>query len=174
MEKRRKNLAYYWDFMDIPLVIYLVYILVNFFFPFTSFMSNTLASLLSLTFMVFVFGFVGYNVSKAGDDSHAKAGAWAGVFAGLVASVFSIASYYMFPQRFAEAIQKAVAAGASASTVNLFTQISLFAGLVISPLIYAGLGALIAWVSKFIFKKKHAEKREEKKPAAKKSSGKKK
>lgn len=152
MEKKR-GFGYYWDFMDVSVIVFVAYSVINIIFPFTRLVGQTLASILLIAVTLFVFGFVGFKVSKVKDANPVKTGAYAGVIIGLVSAVLAIIAFYFFPASIAEALQKAAQAGANQATVETVMKVGLFVGLVIDPAIYAAIGALLVWVSKFIFKK---------------------
>jgi Na+-driven multidrug efflux pump len=103
---------------------------------------------------LFIFGFVGYNVSKAKDVKAAKVGAWTGVIMGLFSAVLGIISFYAFPDRIIQALAAAAKQGVSSATTMSFLQIGIYVNLILSPLIFGLIGALLAWLGFLIFKKK--------------------
>ena len=157
MEKKR-GLKFYWEFMDTPVIIFSLFTLLTLIFPLTNYVGTTIASIISFAVIIFVFGFVGFKISrrenKKEEVRYGKAGAWSGAVMGLISAVLGILSFYLLPANFTQAIQNAVNSGASASTVMTFLQVGLFVGLILTPVIYGLLGALITWISKFVFKEK--------------------
>ncbi len=168
MEKRRKNFSYYLDFMDLSIIVFTIYAIINMLFPLVNFLGNTITSLISFAVTIFIFGNVGYKISKEKDAEPAKAGAYTGIVVGLISAILAIITFYFFPASLADSIQKAVQAGADRATVETFMKIGLFAGLLITPAIYAAIGALLVWISKLIFRKKQEEKPKDKKHSEKK------
>lgn len=152
MEK--KGFGHYWEFMDVSVIIFVVYSLANAVFPFSSLIGNTLSAVLSFLVMIFVFGLVGFRLSRTGEKNYPRTGAYAGIVLGLIAAAVAIVTFYFFPGSIAETLQKAANAGANPATIETFMKIGLFIGLIIDPAIYAAIGALLVWISKFIFKKK--------------------
>jgi len=156
MEKK-KGLKFYWDFMDVSVMIFVVYSILATVFPLTNLIGTTLASIIGFLVMVFAFGLVGFRISrrenKKEEIRYGKAGAWTGAVIGFISAAIAVLAFYLLPATFADSIQKAVNAGASVSTVRTIMQVFLFLGFIIYPLIYGLIGALIVWVSKFIFGK---------------------
>ena len=150
----KRGFGYYWDLIETPVTIFAVFSLITMIVPIENWIGQLFSTILSILIMVFSFGLVGYNVSKEKDAPYGKTGAYAGLVIGLISAIVAILTFYVFPARFAEAIQGAVQAGASAMTTELFIKIGLFAGIVINPAIYAGIVALLTWISRFIFKRK--------------------
>jgi len=152
---KKKGLGFYWDFMDVSIIVFVLYSVLATVFPVSETIGTTLASIIGFLTLVFVFGFVGFKISRSNEkDLHAgKAGAWTGVVVGLISAIMGIIVFYLFPEKIAAAIQQATRAGASASTVQTFMKIFLFADLVIYPAIYAAIGAFLTWLSAYIFRK---------------------
>lgn len=157
MEKK-KGLKFYWEFMDVPVIIFIVYSLAMLVFPLSGYIGTTLTSVIGFAITVLTFGWISFRISrrenKKEEIHYGKAGMWAGIVIGLASAALGILAFYLLPETFAASIQQAVNAGAPAATVKLFIQIGLFAGLVINPAIYAALGALFVWLGKLIFEKK--------------------
>jgi len=175
---KKRGLKFYWEFMDTPVIIFALYTLLNLVFPLTNYIGTVFASILSFAVTIFVFGFVGFKISrretKKEEIHYGKAGAWSGAVMGLISAVLGILSFYLLPANFTQAIQNAVNAGASAATVKTFMQIGLFISLIITPIIYGLIGALLTWISKFIFERNPKEKADKDWIKSKPKSGKKK
>jgi len=153
----KKTFSEIWDIIDVSVFILVIYSLLELIFSISSYINNLFPSwILSYAITIFAFGLIGYKAVKQKDEPKeiAKYGAYAGLIAGLAGAIIAIITFYVFPERFVETIQAAVQAGADAATVQTFIKIGLYASLIISPAINAAIGALIAWISGLIFKKK--------------------
>ncbi|MBS3084657.1 hypothetical protein J4411_01975 [Candidatus Pacearchaeota archaeon] len=124
--------------------------------PLTNLIEVTLSSILSIAVTLFVFGFIGYKISRKKKTvvKSGKAGAWAGIIAGLISAVLGILSFYLFPERIAEILQAAAQQGIDTNASMTIIQIGIYLNIIILPLIYAAIGALFSWLGFFIFKKK--------------------
>jgi hypothetical protein len=156
--KKERGLKDYWELIDVPVVIFILYMAITLAFPLNNFLGDALAAIISIAVMLAVFGFIGFKIFREGDEHPGKAGAYAGAIVGLASAVLSIIAFYLFPSVFAQAIQDAIRAGADAATVRTFMQIGLFAGLIINPAIYAGIGAVLTIAGKYAAKKFYKKK----------------
>lgn len=157
MEKQantKKDFGYIWDIIDMPVLILVLYSLLELSFSITKYVSKVIPpTFFGFLLSIFAFGLIGYRTIKKKENSTkaAKYGAYAGLIIGFISAIIGIITYYFFPEKIAESIQTAVQAGADASTVNQFIRIGLFANFILSPALNAGIGALIAWVSGAVF-----------------------
>jgi Na+/proline symporter len=157
MKKDKKSLDEIWDIIDDSVIIILVYYLLELFLNINLYIGKVMPSqIFSTALMIFAFGLVGYRVTKQKEHSEkaAKYGAYSGLIIGLISAIVGIITFYMFPERIAEALKQASQTGVDTSTVKQFMKLGLYVNFVLSPAIYAGIGALISWVSSLIFKKK--------------------
>ena len=154
---KKKTFNEIWDIIDLPVFIIVIYALIEMLFSVSASINNVFPSwILNFAITLFAFGLIGYRVIKLNEkpEHAAKYGAYAGIITGIIGAVIGIITFYVFPERFIDAIQQAVQAGADYATVQTFMKIGIFASLVISPAINAGIGALISWISGLIFRKK--------------------
>jgi hypothetical protein len=98
------------------------------------------------------FGFIGGSTKESGIKHSAKAGALAGVILGLAVAVLGIIAYYNYPTMFEEQVKMAVEQGVPADQVRSMMAIGIYAALIVSPLIYAGVGALVSLVTSWLLK----------------------
>ena len=153
----KKGFNYVWDIIDVPVFIIVIYSLLELLFQISFYINKLFPSwILSYAITIFAFGMIGYrtiNLEKKPVRA-ARYGAYAGLIAGFIGAIIAIITFYIFPERFVAIIQSAVQQGADPATVQTFMKIGLYAGLIISPAINAGIGALISWLSALIFRKK--------------------
>jgi len=152
----KKTFSEIWDIIDVSVFILVIYSLLELIFSISSYINNLFPSwILSYAITIFAFGLIGYKaVKKEKKPTPGKYGAYAGLITGFIGAILGIISFYAFPERFVATIQVAVQQGADPATVQTFMKIGLYASLIISPAINAAIGALIAWISGLIFKKK--------------------
>lgn len=153
----KKTFSEIWDIIDVPVFIIIIYSLLELIFSISTYISKLFPPIiLSYVITIFAFGLIGYKSVRQGDKPKetAKFGAYAGLITGFIGAIIAIITFYVFPERFIAQIQQAVQAGADPQMVQTIMKVSLFAGLVISPAINAGIGALISWISGLVFKKK--------------------
>jgi hypothetical protein len=152
----KKDFNYIWDIIEIPVIIIVLYSLIDLAFSTNLIIDKLFPSWIfgtALTF--FAFGLIGYKtVMKEKNPTPGKYGAYAGLITGFITAIIGIITFYFFPERIAEALQQAAQSGADVSTVETFMKIGIYINLVLSPALSAGIGALIAFVSGMIFKKK--------------------
>jgi hypothetical protein len=160
MQKKR-TFEDVWDVIDISVYILVGYALLDLFFSVSTYISKAFpAAILGIVLMIIAYGSIGYigRKEKLKQTDINKSGAYAGLIIGLASAIIGIISFYVYPEKIADAIMKAVEAGADAAMVQTVTKIMTYVNLVLSPAINAGLGALIALISGNIFKKKFEEK----------------
>lgn len=156
-KEEKKSFDEVWDIIEISVYILVGYSLLDLFFSVNTYISKLFpATIFSILLSIFAFGTIGYIASKEklAPNISAKYGAYSGLIVGLVGAIIGIISFYVYPEKFAEALQQAVQAGADAAMVQTMMKIGVYANLVLAPAINAGIGALIAWISGLIFKKK--------------------
>lgn len=152
----KKDFKYIWGIIETSVLIVVVYSLLDLAFSINSQIDKIFPSwILNFAITIFAFGLIGYKtVMKEKTPTPGKYGAYAGLITGFIGAIIGIITFYFFPEKIADAIQQAVQAGADVKTIQTFMKIGIYASLVISPAINAALGALIAWVSGMIFKRK--------------------
>lgn len=144
----------YWEFMEFPLIILIVWTLIAALTPIQDYINKTLFTLISWSVTIFIFGYIGKNSSKEGESVSAKIGAYVGVISGFVGAVVSVILFYTSPDVLLGIIEAASQSGADIETVKTFSKIGIFFGLIISPIFSGAIGALISWIGALIFKKK--------------------
>lgn len=156
VERHKKRIKELWDDIDVPVVILVVWAIVNVFFRVDDLISNAVVyQVINWGITLVVFGSIGYSLSqKKRSQDAVRAGAYAGIIVGLVGAVASIIAFYVMPELFAEQINNAIESGASEDMVKLFVQVGLYAGLIIAPLISGVVGAFSSWIGAKISKKK--------------------
>lgn len=155
-EEEKKKFSYSWDTIELTVVILIAYSLLDLFFSITTYIDKVIPVwLFGVLLTIFAFGIIGYRTAKRNElQLSTRYGAYAGIVVGFASAIIGIITYYFFPEKIAEALQQAVQAGADPSVVQTFMKIGIFASLIISPAINAGIGALVSWISSLIFKKK--------------------
>jgi len=110
---------------------------------------------------ILVYLFVGYNlVAEHEQETSAsvKAGVWTGVFYGFGIAILGIVSVFFVPEIFTQAINTAVAAGASRESAMNLLRLGAYLSLLIQPIIGAISGAVFSgvagWATKKFFVKK--------------------
>lgn len=148
--------AGYWDLMETSVIIFVAYSLFSVVVPLNNLLGTVVSSIISVAVTVFAFGLIGYKISKDKKTNVklGKVGAWTGVVVGLVYALIAILTFYLFPEKIAEAISAAAKQGLTTNVTKAMIEIGLYINLIILPLIYAALGAFISWISFLIFKKK--------------------
>jgi hypothetical protein len=156
MKEVKKDFNYVWEIIETPVIIIVLYSLLDLAFPINSYVNELFPSwILSTTISLFAFGLIGYNtIKKEKEPTPGKYGAYAGLITGFIGAIIGIITFYLFPEKIADALRQAAQSGADMSTVQTFMKIGIYVNLVLSPAINAGIGALIAWISGMIFKKK--------------------
>jgi len=159
---KKKSFNDIWDIIDISVYILIGYALLDLFFSISTHIQKVFpAAIVGVLLTIVAFGSIGYISSKEKEDpkTTARYGAYAGLIIGFITAIIGIISFYVYPEKMAEAIMKAVEAGADAAMIQTIMKITTYANLVIGPAINAGIGALIAWLGSLIFKKKFEGKR---------------
>jgi len=163
MEKRdKKTFSDVWDIIDISVYVIVGYSLLDLFFSISTYVGRAFpAAILGIALMIIGYGSIGYigRKEKIEKKEITRFGTYSGLIIGLASAIIGIISFYVYPEKMAEAVMKAVEAGADAAMVQSVMKITTFANLVFSPAINAGLGALIALISGSIFKKKFEDKK---------------
>jgi len=158
VDSNKKSFDYIWSIIEVPVLIVILYSFLDLAFSINTYISKVIPSgIFNAALTLFVFGWIGYNTVRIKDETPQRAaryGAYAGVILGLISAIIGIITFYFFPEKIVEAIQKAVQAGADASTVRSIMKIGIYASLIISPAINAAIGAFLAWIGGLIFKKK--------------------
>lgn len=156
VKEAKKNFDYIWDIIELPVFIIVAYSLLDLFLSVGTYIDKLFpAWILSTAITIFAFGLIGYNaVKKEKNPTPGKYGAYAGLIVGFVSAILGIITFYYFPEKIAETLQKAAQSGADVSMAHSFMKIGIYISLVISPAINAGIGAFISWVSGLMFKKK--------------------
>lgn len=157
-EKIKKDFNYIWDIIELPILIILIYNVLELFFSINSYIDKILPyQIINWLITIFAFGLIGYNAIKDNNTpkESSRYGAYAGVIAGLIGAVIGLITFYYYPEKLAEALQKAAEAGADMSMVNTFMKIGLYASFIISPIVNAVIGGFIAWISAMIFNKEN-------------------
>jgi Na+/proline symporter len=159
----KKDFNYVWDIIECPVFVIIIYSLLELFFSISKYIEKVIpANIFGIILAIFIFGWIGYNASRENDEEPSRAakyGAYAGMIVGFVSAIIGIITFYFYPEKLAESLQKAAQAGADMAMVQTFMKIGIYANLVLSPAIYAGIGAFIAWISGMIFKRKEKRRR---------------
>lgn len=152
----KKDFGYIWDIIEDSVLILVVYSVLELFFSVNYYIDKLFPSwIFNIALTIFAFGLIGYkSIKKEKEPTPGKYGAYAGIITGFVGAIIGIITFYFFPEKIAEAVRQAVQSGADPKAVQTFMKIGTYASLVLSPAISAGIGALIAWISASIFKKK--------------------
>lgn len=154
-ESGREKFKDVWEIIEPSVFILVAYNLIEFAFGINATIEKVMpAGIVSGAITIFAFGLIGYRVVKMKEKQPGKHGAYAGLIVGFIGAILGIITFYIFPERFTEAIQQAVQQGADPQTVQTFMKIGIYFSLVIAPAINAGIGALVAWISGMIFRKK--------------------
>ncbi len=157
--KKKRDFDDIWDLIEIPVYILVGYSLLDLILSVNSYIDKLFPSwIFSTALTIFAFGLIGYKAIKQKIPSKtndiAKYGAYAGLITGFVSAIIGLITFYFFPEKIAEALQKAAEAGADVAMAQTFMKIGLYINLVLSPAINAGIGALIAWISGMVFNSK--------------------
>ncbi len=146
----------YWELMETPIIVFVIYSLITMVFPLKDYLGSVAATIIGILIILYVFGIIGYRIAKEKNKElkPLKVGAWTGALTGFISAVIAILTYYLYPERIMQIIAEATKAGATAQITTTMIQVGLYIGLITSTLIYAGIGALIAWLSFLIFRNK--------------------
>jgi hypothetical protein len=153
-----KGFKYCWDVVEIPVYVLIAATIAAVLIQaYGGEVLNRYLKWLSWVVSIAVFSYIGYSVAekrKLAVRVAAKAGAYAGAISGFFSAIIGILSYYMYPEIYAKSIEMAVSQGANPEMIASITQIALYAMLILSPLITALIGmvlaAIVAW---FVIKK---------------------
>jgi hypothetical protein len=155
VKKPKKDLGYVWSFIDTTVIILVLYSLLDLTLSVSTYIQKLFpATIFSIFLTIFAFGMIGYEGKKSKEESNyiAKLGAYAGLIVGLVSAIIGFITFYFYPEKLALALEAARDAGADMALVQSMMKIGLYINLGLLPVINAGIGALIAWISSFIFK----------------------
>ncbi len=156
MHKQERNFKYYWEFIDVPVGILVLWTILVLAFQVNNYLPEIIYGILNWGLIIVVFGYVGFVLSKEGNKPKncTKAGAYAGAISGLIGAIAAIIAFHVSPGIFNEALQQMIQAGMDTQSANTFLSIGLYMGIITGPLFNAFIGALIAWISGLIFRKK--------------------
>lgn len=152
----KKDFNYIWDIIELPILIILIYNVLELFFSINSYIDKVLPSqIINWLITIFAFGLIGYNSVKEKNTpkESSRYGVYAGIIVGFIGAIIGLITFYYYPEKFADALQKAAEAGADMSVVNTFMKIGIYASFIISPVINAIIGGFIAWISAMVFNK---------------------
>lgn len=152
MPKKARKSQGCWHSIEIPVYALIAWNALSVLISAYNIISVMLIGVLGSLVTVACFGYIGNCTRDCGIKYSAKAGAFAGLIAGFAAAIIGIFSFYSWPHLYEPQIQQALEAGAPESTVRMFMTVGVYAGLVVSPAIMAGIGAAIsaffAWVTR--------------------------
>jgi hypothetical protein len=141
-----------WPTIEIPVYGLSAWSLLSLLLSAYQLLSPTVLGIIGWVLSFAAFGYIGGTMKGCGAKAAAKMGALAGLFVGCVNALLSVFSFYYYPQIFEQAFSEAIAQGVPAETAQNFMMIGVYAGLIITPLIMAGIGALISIVSAWLMK----------------------
>jgi Na+/serine symporter len=156
-----KDLNYYWKIIKYPLVAYIVWMVAGFVVSLISFSlyMSIFGSFAGYAVIILVMGIAGYTAvadHKGGIKHAAWSGALIGIIGGFIGAIISIIMAYAVPELLEMSVTAAVEQGAEAGMVEKFVMIGMYINLVLGPLIYGVIGAIISsiggWISKLIEK----------------------
>ena len=152
----KKDFNYVWDVIELSILIIVGYSVLDMLLSISTYIGKVIpASIFGILILIFGFGTIGYISAKKKDsESAGKYGAYAGLIVGLASAIIGIITFYYFPEKIAAALEQAAQKGADISAAQSFMKIGLYINFIISPAINAGIGALVAWISGLIFRKK--------------------
>lgn len=110
----------------------------------------------TIAILVLAFCWIGYTVIDEKDGccgAAAKSGAWLGALFGFVAAILGIIALYVMPEFYDEAIKQSVSQDAPEDLMRQLIEIGTYINLVLLPLIYGLLGAVISSLVALITKK---------------------
>lgn len=141
----------WWNYIEIPVYAIIIWSALSVVMMGYSIGPNWLIGIFGWVVTLGAYGYIGHTAKKDKKKTGeaAKMGAFAGLIVGAASGVISIASMYLFPQIYEEAIQQAVAVGASREFIMLVMKISSF---VMSIIIQTIIGTITAAVATKISK----------------------
>jgi hypothetical protein len=160
--KKKKSFSDVWDVIDISIYVLVGFSILDLIFTLSIHIDKVFPGwLFGLLLTIFGFGTIGYIglKEKLNIKEITRHGAYSGLIVGFLGAIIGIISFYVYPERFAEQVMLAVQQGADANVVQTMMKIGVYGNLVIGTGINAGFGALFAWLSALIFKKKFPEKK---------------
>ena len=156
-KKVKKDFNYIWEIIEISIYIVVGYSILDMAFSVSTYVNKVIpAGIFSILLTVFAFGLIGYKAVRQKEEPSqiARYGAYAGAIVGLASAIIGFVIFYFYPEKIAAALQQAAQAGADTAMIQSVMKIMIYVNFVLSPAINAGIGALFAWISGLIFKKK--------------------
>lgn len=160
MEKKKK-FNDYWKAIKIPFFVLLTWSIAGAIISLISF--DTYMSIFgsgpSIILSVAAFVFLGYCAVKDNGFTQketAKAGALCGAMIGLAGAILSIVLITLAPETLDYTISLAVEKAQGNVDIDTLTnmiKIQTYLGVIIAPLINAGIGALLAWITSLVVKR---------------------
>lgn len=151
--KKKEGFKEIWEKIESYAIILIVWTLLTTILPLQNLIGKSLVSILTWVIQLGAFILLGYQLtSKNKDLLPSKYGAYLGAILGLAYAIIGIASFYLFPQNYQEAINQAVKAGADINTVRLFVKIGIYFNLILMPFLTGAIGAFVTWLSSLITK----------------------
>jgi hypothetical protein len=139
-----------WPQIEIPVYVLSLWALISTLLTVYNLFSPSILGVAAWVINFAAFGYIGSSSAFAGPKHAAKLGALAGAVAGIVNAILTIFSYYYYPSYFDSQIGQVMNQGIPADAVRMYMTIAIYAGLFITPLILALLGAAIsaffAWI----------------------------
>lgn len=160
MEFAGKDFKFYWDIIEFPFYLGIIWIIastVTAIFSFSLYLS-IFSWYSNLIIFLAIFGFIGWRAvkeRKTGLKEAAWAGAIAGVLIGLISAVISIVLVNFFPQILEFYVQQAlqISSEAPADFLRSAIKIQAYVGLITGPLINAIIGAVASTLTGLVAKK---------------------
>lgn len=149
--KAMKKLRY-WDIIEMPTYAIVISVILVQAYAGISTVGLTIAGIINWVVIIGAFSYIGFKALHGAETVGyaAKAGALCGAIAGIFAAIAGIASFYLFPQLFSETISTMTTQGLTMEQAQTFVQIGIYFSLVIVPIMYAGIGALMATLSHWV------------------------
>jgi len=143
-----KEFNYYWQFIKYPLTVYILWIVAGFIVSLYSYSTylSVFGQIPGTVVMVATMVIPGY-LAVADFKGSVKHSAWGsaliGVFVGFLAAIVGILMAYFVPEIIQASVSAAVEQGAEPEMISKFVMIGMYINLVIGPLIYGAVGAII-------------------------------
>ena len=151
--KKKEGFKEIWEKIESFAIILIIWTLLATILPLQDWIGKSFVSILTWVIQLGAFILLGYQItSKDKELLPTKYGAYLGAILGLAYAVIGIASFYLFPQNYQEAINQAVQAGADVKTVMLFVKIGIYFNLLLMPVLTGAIGAFVTWLSSLITK----------------------
>ncbi|MBN1156319.1 hypothetical protein JXA85_01780 [Candidatus Woesearchaeota archaeon] len=159
MEKK-KAFSDYWKVIRIPFFVLFGWSFAALVVELISFDTyvSIFGSWSGLILSVAVFAFLGYTAVKDygfGQKETAKAGALCGAFAGIAGAILGIVAMFVAPQLMDYALSAAMERAPTVDPDMMASMIKIqtYLGVIIAPIINAGIGALLAWITSLVVKR---------------------